>query len=189
MSTRDNTFINIEDRIIYLHDYVDADSIAKINYWLLDILRKDDKLENESKSFTRQPIKFYINSNGGNVDDMWSLVTIMLKSKTPIYTYCTSYAHSCGLLIFLAGSKRFISDFSYMLLHQLSFGKSGKLQHVDEYVDVVKIYNQYMINYITSRCNISKEKVEEVFKCQQDYYMFTDELLELNVATDIIEEF
>ena len=46
-----------------------------------------------------------------------------------------------------------------------------------------------MINYITSRCNISKEKIEEVFKCQQDYYRFTDELLELNVVTDMIEEF
>ena len=76
---------------------------------LLYVLQEDNEKDQKQKNYKREPIKLYINSNGGAIDDMWSLIDIMLNSKTPIYTYCTGYAMSAGFLIFLAGSKRFMT--------------------------------------------------------------------------------
>ena len=79
--------------------------------------------------------KIYINSNGGYVCDMWSLVDIMLNSKTPIYTYSTGYANSCGFLIFIAGTKRFITKHTKMCCHQFSGGAIGMYQDIKEKVE------------------------------------------------------
>lgn len=124
-TTRENVFIDTDKRVIYIHDYIDTDSMSKVCYSLLYLLSEDQKKEDKEKDFVREPIKIYINSNGGNVDDMWSLVDIMLNSKTPIHTYSTGYAHSCGFLIFIAGTKRFITKHTKMCFHRFSGGVIG----------------------------------------------------------------
>ena len=100
MSTNaDNIRLNTDKRLFYISDDIDNTTISVINFNLLYLLQEDDEKEAKEKDFKRTPIKIYINSNGGEIDDMWSLIDIMLNSKTPIYTYCTGYAMSAGFLI------------------------------------------------------------------------------------------
>ena len=188
-STRDNVFINVDNRMIYIHDYIDEDSMSKAAYNLMYILNEDDKNEKEQKSFTREPIKIYINSIGGHVEDMWSFVDIILNSRTPIYTYCTGYAHSCGLFIFLAGEKRYITKHTRMLCHQLQMGVRGEYQHIKE--SVVDFDNEWedVKDYILERTNITEERIDEVKNCKLDWYIRGYDLLKLGVATDLIEKF
>lgn len=113
------------DRIIYLANDIRNISIGYTNAYLLSLIEKDDKGEAKEKEYKREPIKIYINSYGGNLYDMWSLIDIILNSKTPIYTYCTGYAMSAGFKIFLAGHKRFVSKHATLLYHQLSGWTGG----------------------------------------------------------------
>ena len=90
MSTNaDNIKLNTDKRLFYISDDIDNTTISVINFNLLYLLQEDDEKEAKEKDFKRTPIKIYINSNGGAIDDMWSLIDIMLNSKSPIYTYCT----------------------------------------------------------------------------------------------------
>ena len=74
-------------RNIYLHEDINSPAIRRVNQELLAIIEEDDNNDKEKKEYERQPIKLFINSYGGNVDDMWSLIDIIENSKTPIHTY------------------------------------------------------------------------------------------------------
>lgn len=125
MANKENIYTDTAKRIFYIGDVIDSVSMSKICFDLLSILDDDQEKEEKEIGYKRKPIKIFINSFGGRVADMWSLVDIMLNSKTPIHTYCTGYAYSCGFYIFIAGSKRYITNHVDILYHQLSSSNWG----------------------------------------------------------------
>ena len=188
-NSRDNVFIDTDKRIFYIQDGIDNETISKINYWLLWLLEEDEANEQSQKDYKRKPIKLYINSNGGYVADMWSLVDIILNSKTQIDTYCTGYAYSCGLLIFLSGKNRYITKHTSMMYHQVSAYLSGTYQNVQEKINDFDIGQKQVEEYVIERTKFKQDKLDEIRERKLDYKMFCDELLELGVATEVIESF
>jgi ATP-dependent Clp protease protease subunit len=186
---QENIFIDTDKRIIYIHDYIQQSTISKVCYNLLWLLDEDNTKESKERDFVRKPIKIYINSHGGYVDDMWALIDIMINSKTPIYTYSTGYADSCGFFIFLAGEKRFISAHTKMLCHQFSGGVYGEYQNMKE---AMEEYDKLWIDfekYVCSRTTITQERINDVRERKLDWIIYPEESIELGVATDIITEF
>jgi ATP-dependent Clp protease protease subunit len=189
MSNRENVFINTDKRIFYIHDEIDEDSMSKVCYSLLYLLNEDQEKENKEKDFKREPIKIYINSVGGYVQDMWALVDIMLNSKTPIYTYSTGYAHSCGFMIFVAGTKRFITKHTKMCCHQFSGGATGMYQDIKEKVeDLDRMWRDFE-EYICAQTKITKARLQEIREKKLDWYIYSEESIGLGVATDIVDAF
>lgn len=182
-----NVFINTDKRLFYLSDDINSETIGQLCFYLLNIIQEDDEKDEKQKDFKREPIKFYINSNGGKVYDMWSLIDIMLNSKTPIHTYCTGYAMSAAFNIFLAGSKRFGSKHSTFLYHQIHCNANGSYQYILE--DMAE--NDYLQNkielYVKDRTKITEERLNKIRESKTDWYIHCDKALELGVITDIIE--
>ena len=188
-SNKDNIYIDTEKRLFYIQEDIDEATMGKVCFELLKILQEDNKNEKEKKEFVREPIKLYINSSGGYVDDAWALISIMLKSKTPIYTYCTSYAHSAAFLIFIAGEKRFITNDSWMICHQFSNWINGEYQYIkDKVADLDKLWEKFL-KYICSRTRITATTLNRIKDCRIDWSIYSEQLLELGVATDVIDEF
>lgn len=117
---------------------------------------------------------------------MWSVVDIILTSKTPIHTYCTGRASSAALKIFLAGHKRFVSSHATFLYHQLSHSIEGT------YTDLVQdlaedTYTQNEIEkHVMSRTKITKEKLDEIREKKIDWFIHANEAIELGIAHEII---
>lgn len=132
MSKADNVLLNKDTRLFYLSDDIDNDTIGKMCFHILSILKQDDKEESEKKDFKREPIQLYVNSYGGSVHNMWALIDIIQQSKTPIYTYCTGYAMSAAFNIFLAGHKRYATKHATFMCHQIHCIRSGKYQDMVE---------------------------------------------------------
>lgn len=86
-------------RMIYLQDEINNETLSDVISAIL-LFNKADDME---KAKLRNPIHLYINTFGGSVADMWSLISVIEVSKTPVYTYCTGYAMSAGFMIFIAG--------------------------------------------------------------------------------------
>lgn len=188
-TTRDNVFIDTGKRLFYIHDLVDEDSMSKVCYWLLYLLNEDQEKEDKEKDFERQPIKIFINSYGGYVNDMWALVDIMLNSKTPIHTYSTSHADSCGFLIFIAGTKRFITKHTKMCCHQFSSGARGTYQDIKEQVeDLDRLWRDFE-EYICTQTKITRARLQEVREKKLDWYIYSEESIGLGVATDFVDKF
>ena len=182
MSTNaDNIRLNTDKRLFYISDDIDNTTISVINFNLLYLLQKDDEKEAKEKDFKRTPIKIYINSNGGEIDDMWSLIDIMLHSKSPIYTYCTGYAYSAGFLIFLAGSKRFMSPHARLMFHQMSCFRSGKYQDLVEDRPEMDYLQNEIIDYVINRTAITKDQIQEWLEKKQDTYFHSKEAIKLGI--------
>ncbi len=187
MAKKENVLVNSNKRLFYLSDNIDNETIAQLNFNLIYLLNEDDEKENEQKNYERTPIRLFINSRGGNVYDMWSLIDIMLNSRTPIYTYCTGYAMSAAFQIFLAGSKRFTSNHATFLYHQSSGGMHGKYQDIIDYSKEEWEWVQSKIEeYVSSRTKITTEMLKDNREHKKDWYIHSDEALALCVATDVI---
>ena len=187
MSTNaDNIKLNTDKRLFYISDDIDNTTISVINFNLLYLLQEDDEKEAKEKDFKRTPIKIYINSNGGAIDDMWSLIDIMLHSKSPIYTYCTGYAYSAGFLIFLAGSKRFMSPHARLMFHQMSCYHNGKYKDLVEDRKEMDFLHKEIIDYVVSRTKISKNKIQTWIEKKQDKYSHYEESLQLGIIDEVI---
>ena len=87
-----------------------------------------------------QPLKIYINSNGGELFAAIPLIDAIRNSKIPIHTYIEGLAASAASLIAMAGHKRYITKNSFMLIHELRTGVEGTFSNVmDEHENCTKL--------------------------------------------------
>ena len=186
MASKDNVLINTDKRLFYLSDDINNSTIAQMNFNILYILDEDEQNEKEKCNYERKPIHIYINSNGGDVYDMWSLIDIMLNSKTPIYTYCTGYAMSAAFNIFLAGSKRFVSKHATLMYHQVRCWRTGKYQDLVEDRIEMDLIQTNIESYIKSRCTITSEMLCDNRVHKQNWFIHPCEATKLGIATEII---
>lgn len=173
-------------RYIYLGDDVNNLSIGEANDFLLSMVKYDDSMELLEKDFQRKPISIYVNSRGGSVDDMWSLVDLIDTSKTPVFTYCTGYAFSSGLLIFLAGKRRFGSRHSVYGYHQIYTTRSDCYQGLIE--DIQQTSKEFSLweDYVLEKTKLSRESLKEIREKRQNRYFDLDEAIDLGIVTDKI---
>lgn len=71
-------------------------------------------------------LNLIISSLGGHVSDCFAAVDVLLCSRVPIRTVGLGGLASCGLTLFLCGSKRFVAPHALITSHQYSGGSDGK---------------------------------------------------------------
>ena len=174
------------DRIIYISDDINKDSVGSINTKLLSLINIDDKEDEKQKEYKREPIKIYVNSFGGSTYDMWSTIDIILNSKTPIYTYCTGYAMSSGFKIFLAGHKRYSTKHSTFLYHQLTNGIRGKYLDLVQSLEEDTRLQKDIEKYVIERTKIPQSKLDEIKEKKIDWYIPAEEALSLGIIDEIL---
>lgn len=176
----------VDERVIYLQGEVGTEMtnsiIPLIQYY--NIQDDKDKLDTES----RTPIKIYVDSEGGEVYKGLSLLSQIENSKTPVYTYLEgSIGMSMGLVLFLAGHKRYASRFGHLLYHELRAGSETKtLAEMQNTINhYVKLQNK-LDSYIVERTSIPMKKLKNYRKRNMDWYIDFEEAKKYNVFTDEI---
>lgn len=133
----------------------------------------------------REPIILLINSYGGNIDVMFSIIDIVKISTTPVWTVNMGNALSAASIIFLSGSKRFVSPNSWCMTHLGSGTISGNYNETNEAKKVWDAQLKTIGDYIVSRTGMD-EKVWKKNK-NKDWYLNSDQQLEFGFGTDILE--
>lgn len=70
MADNKDVLLNIDERLLYISNDIDNETMGKMCFNLLYLLQEDDNKEEKEKNFERKPVKIYINSYGGSVYDM-----------------------------------------------------------------------------------------------------------------------
>lgn len=185
-STKDNVYTNNEERIFFLSDDVDNESMGNLMWNILRLIKEDDEKDKKEKDYTRNPIKLYINSYGGSVYDMWGLIDIILQSKTPIYTYCTGYAMSAAFNIFLAGHKRYCYKHSTFMYHQMSCWRSGKYQDLVEDREEIDLLNNQIEEYVLKRTTFTENNIKEIREKKKDFWIHSNKVLDYGIVDEIL---
>lgn len=148
-----------------------------------------NQIDNESKltEKERQPIKLFINTNGGEITEAFELIDIIESSKTPIITIGTGKIYSAGLLIFLAAETRLAFKHSSYLLHEGSAAYGGDAQKFDSWADFYKNkIREQMKTYILLNTNITAGQYEAIRK--DDIWLTAKDAIEYGIVTRYYNE-
>jgi ATP-dependent Clp endopeptidase proteolytic subunit ClpP len=91
------------------------------------------------------PLTIYINSGGGNVGAGLAMIEMMARVRRQfglvIHTVVTGYAYSMGAIIFQAGDRRLMGEFSTLMLHGTQWLLAGEDEKV--FKDYLKLATHY----------------------------------------------
>lgn len=177
----------LNNRIVDLNESFDEVSIYKLIYMIERIVKMDDLANIPMKD--RSEITVRISSYGGYCYDLWSAINVIenLKKKGYIInTVCMGKAMSCGIILLLSGTNRYVYPYSTLMYHSVSSGTYGKIQDMKESIYETDRLNEMAKEYVLEKTNITKENLDEVDKCKKDWYINSEEALKLGIATQIL---
>jgi ATP-dependent protease ClpP protease subunit len=144
----DNINIYIDKNHIYFYTNVSIKSCLILN---IKINELNKKLLKYSIDYDNKPPNIYlhINSNGGDLLSSFSVIDTIINSNIPIISIIEGSAASAATLIAMVCKERYITENSFMLIHQLSSGIIGKYEDIKyEYINDAKLmkllYNLYI---------------------------------------------
>jgi ATP-dependent Clp protease protease subunit len=129
-------------------------------------------------------INLYITSNGGLVYQVFGAIDTIRGMKVPVYTICKGIVASAGTLLSLAGKKRYITESSYMLIHELRSGYWGKFTHLSESLENSKQLMEHIKNWYLLRTKMSSEELDE--QLRKDISWNAQMCLEKGLVDEII---
>lgn len=127
-----------------------------------------------------KPITIYVQSYGGDLSQATALCDVIEASRIPIITVCLGVAMSAGLLIFLAGRRRYAFRQCSLLVHQGSAAFSGNASEISEAQKNYKRQLDQMKKYILSHTEISERLFTK--NRQKDWYIDADEASALGIC-------
>lgn len=159
-----------------------TENLFEISKNIIRINREDKGIPTEE----RKPIKLFINSPGGLLEETLGFIGLMDSSKTPIYTINTCTAYSAACLILLSGHKRFAIKNTQALLHSGSGGAIGTFEQAQEQMKNYKDLVDKMRDIILSKTKISTRLYNK--NKSKDWYVSTESCLELGIIDRIIDD-
>jgi len=167
----------LKDRIIFLGGPID-DVVA--NSIIAQLLFLDSQNSKED-------IKLYINSPGGQVTSALAIYDTMQYVKADVSTICIGMAASAAALLLTAGKsgKRIVLPNGEVLIHQVMGGAQGQATdvaiHADHIIRMKKRLNEIMAKH-------TGQPVAKVEKdTERDYFMTADEAKKYGIVDKIIK--
>ena len=172
---------NLEDRVIWI-DYGVDESILEVSKLIMYF----NKLDKDIPIEDRQPIKLLLYSYGGDGQACFSLLDIIALSKTPVWTINMGVAMSAGLLILLAGHKRFCLKNSTALAHSGSGGTSGTFEQTEAQMKDYQRFVKTMRDYIIERTDIDTKTLNK-YK-NKEWFLYSEDQLKYGIVDKIIDD-
>lgn len=172
-----------KNRELYLDD-VNRDTADAFNTFIR-IWNKLDA-ENHIPIDEREPIKIYINSDGGELAAAFSIIDTIKMSKTPVWTINTGCAYSCGLEIFIVGHYRIAYPFSSFLFHEGYTGFGGDANKFKNYSHFYERLLEMSKQNILDHSSLTEEEYEKVKK--DDWWFLAQDAYDLGMCDVIAKE-
>jgi ATP-dependent Clp protease, protease subunit len=134
----------------------------------------------------RQPIKIFINTDGGCLNSVMMLIDAIKLSKTPVITIGMGKCYSSGGLLLMAGHKRYVFPHTSCLIHSGYTGAIGDTAKVTDSVEFTKRVEEQVKQYILESTSISKNLYDKNYRV--DWFLTSDEILKYQIADCIITE-
>lgn len=170
-----------EDRIYYVDSHIDDTTLDLIKF--IFRCNKEDACKPVEE---RKRILIMIDSPGGSVEVLASIVGAIKISKTPIWTccYCTAYSAAADLLS--CGHKRFALPQTSMMFHAGSCQYGGTQSQVDSAKKFFDSMGKRVNDEVYARTNFDPKMVKKMKT--DDVYMNEEDALKFGVIDKIIED-
>lgn len=177
-----NYYRDEQDRIFWLND-----SVETCAQDLIEMILRCNREDKGKLAEERVPIKIFIDSPGGDITFMWSVINMIETSKTPIWTinYCTAYSASAEILA--SGHKRYGLKGSHVMVHSGSCAYSGQADQVESTKKYFDRLSKKTVEHLMAKTKIDPKIFKR--KSVTDWFMDEDEALENGIIDKIIDDF
>ena len=163
--------------VIFMGDVTEK-SMAPVINWILS-----ENLKNER----HKELTLGICSRGGDLNACFALIDVMRGSKIPIKTVGMGMIASCGLLMFITGTKgrRILTPNTSILSHQFSGGTYGKSHELFSHVTELKLTTERMIDHYKKCTGLKETDIRKHLLPPHDVWLSAKEAKKLNLCDTI----
>lgn len=176
-------YIEEQDRIFWVDTQIDANTLE-----LVKMIMRCNKEDKGKPVEERKPITIFIDSPGGSVEVLLSIIKAIEISKTPVRTvcYCTAYSAAADLLASGHKGLRYCMPGTNVMMHAGSCAYQGTASQVDAAKKFYDAMGKKVTDHIYSRTNIDTKTQK---KMKDDYYMTDEDALKFGIIDHIITDF
>lgn len=167
----------LKDRIVFLGGMIDDETANIIIAQLLFLESQNSK----------EDIKLYVNSPGGNVSSALAIYDTMQYVKPDVATICLGVAASAAAVILASGAKgkRSILPNGEVMIHQVMGGAQGQATDVDIHAKHILKIKERINQILAKHTGQSLKKLEQ--DSDRDYFMSAEESKKYGIVDKIIK--
>lgn len=174
-----------EDRVFWLDSEIDETSLD-----LVKMIIRCNKEDKDKPVEDRKPITVFIDSPGGSVEVLYSIIKAMKVSKTVIRTinYCTCFSAASEILA--AGTKgyRYCMPGSIVMCHSGSMQIGGTMDNVEATKKWCDALCKRCTNMFLENTGMDAKIYKKKTGTNSDWYLFEDEAVEYGIADKIVTD-
>jgi ATP-dependent Clp protease protease subunit len=128
-------------------------------------------------------------SPGGDLNACFALLDVMMGSKIPIRTIGMGMIASCGLLIFITGSKgkRILTPNTSILSHQYSWGSWGKEHELFARIKEFDLTSARLLKHYKKCTELKEKEIREKLMPPHDVWLDAKEAKKLGLCDKVQE--
>ena len=171
-------------RKIYINDEINKETVFSAVYFLQKIYEED------SRRNIKPPISIFINSVGGYCSEGFILVDMIDQLKVKGYTIntiVTGMAYSFGVVLALAGSKKYCYRHADYMLHTVQISPpSASLPEMQRTMRNAERIQSNIEEYVLNNSKITKEQLDGFIKDGTDWYFTSNDAVVYGICDEII---
>ena len=134
-------------------------------------------------------IPIIIDSYGGQVYSLMSMISDIKNSRLPVATIVQGKAMSCGAILFSFGQEgmRYMDEDSTVMIHDVSSMGWGKVEEIKADAAEAERLNKKIFHMMAKNCGKNKKYFLDLIheKGHADWYLDSDECLEHNLVNKV----
>ena len=169
------------ERVYWVDEEIDSSLLD-----LVKMIMRCNKEDKDKPVEERTPIKVFIDSPGGDVLALWSVINAIKISKTPVYTinYCTAFSAAADLLV--AGHKRYAMPGTSAMVHSGSCMYGGTMEQAESMKKHFDKLGKKVTDYFLSRTKVDPKAFKK--KAPVDWYFDEHEMLDNGLIDEIVTD-
>jgi ATP-dependent Clp protease protease subunit len=119
-----------------------------------------------------EPIILYIDSFGGDVHALASIISVVDSVPNPLITIATGKAISCGAFLLSHGDIRCAGRHAVIMMHEISSRPGySNVNDLRTDADETQRLNDHFVGLLAKNCGKSLAQVKKLFQEKRDQYM------------------
>lgn len=153
-----------------------SESAARFTLQVLEEVEKD----------SAKPIVVFIDSYGGEVDALSTMISVMDSVPNPIVTVAMGKAMSCGAMLLAHGNVRCAAPHARIMIHEVTAGSHGNINDLLTDAKENDRVNKYWMEILAKDCGKDVNKFKELFRNdRRDIYLTPAEAVEFGLADKV----
>lgn len=140
----------------------------------------------KAQSTGQKVLPVVIDSYGGQVYSLLSMIASLRTSKIPVATIVTGKAMSCGAILFSCGAEgmRYIDPDATVMIHDVSSGMIGKVEELKADVAEADRLNSKIYKILAKNCGKKDDYFTKIMdkKNHTDWYLEAKDCVKHNLA-------